>query len=287
MIVENKKPRNKSEWMILNNYKTLQDIEETYKKQALSMQMLLDLQASLVENTHKPSEVGRLRKDSDEIVVTYRDKIAHVPPKEAFVKQELEKLVKYANDTENWVHPVIKAIIIHFWIGYLHPFVDGNGRLARTLFYWYMLKNKYWGVSYLPISLIIKRAPKKYTYAYIYSEQDNLDLTYFIDYNIRKIKKSIDEFIEYAEKAQQENKQIETRLQGVITANDRQKQLVHYLISDNDHFVTITSHLTMNGISRGTARTDILSLEKCGLLTSKKVGTNIRYSANDKLKNLV
>ncbi|HSX06329.1 MAG TPA: Fic family protein [Candidatus Saccharimonadia bacterium] len=288
MIAENKRPRNISDWMILNNHRTLQAVEDIYKNQELSMQMLLELQLSLTENTHKSNEIGRLREDSDEIVVMYRDKIAHVPPKHAFVKQELERLIEYANDTEHWQHPVIKAIIIHFWIGYLHPFVDGNGRLARTLFYWYMLKNKYWGVSYLPISTIIKRAPKKYTYAYIYTEQDNLDLTYFFDYNIWKLKKSIDEFTDYIERAQKENKEIERSLDGVMPiANDRQKQLVHYLLSDTDHFVTITSHMTLSAVSRGTARSDILALEKHGLVQAKKVGTNIRYSATEKLRLLV
>jgi len=56
------------------------------------------------------------------------------------------KLIEFANDeniTTGFIHPVIKAILLHFWIGYLHPFCDGNGRTARALFYWYLLKNDY------------------------------------------------------------------------------------------------------------------------------------------------
>ncbi len=285
MIAENKHPRTKDEWMILNNYRTLQAIDDTYKNQELSLQMLVELQASLTENTHDPEVVGRLRKDSDNIVVEYQGKVAHVPPKEAFVRQELDRLIQYVNDDNNWVHPVIKSIIIHFWIGYLHPFIDGNGRLARTLFYWYMLKNGYWAISYLPISMVIKRAPKKYAYAFIYSEQDNLDMTYFFDYHIKQVKKAIDEFLDYVDRGRQENIEVERNLEGVmLNANDRQKQIVHYLSLDSSNFVTITSHMTLSGVARGTARADILRLKKHGLIEPQKVGTNIRYFATDKLR---
>jgi len=286
MIVENKKPTSKSEWMIMNNYKTLQAIEENYKERELSIEMLLELQSMLTENAIDEPDRGRFRNDEDEIVVNFGHKIAHVPPSEAFVRKELDRLIKYVNDTDNFVHPVMKAISIHFWIGYLHPFVDGNGRLARTLFYWYMIKNEYWAMAYLPISMVIKRAPKQYTYSYIYTEQDNLDLTYFLDYNIKKIVKSIDEFVEYIERIRAENIEVEDKLRELIILNDRQKQSIHYLLADENQYITITTHQNMNRISRGTSRNDILTLEESGLLKSVKFGTNIRYYASDRLRAL-
>ena len=286
MIAENKKPTNRSEWMIMNNYKTLQMVEENYKDRELSIEMLLELQSTLTENAIEEEDRGRFREDEDDIVVKYAGKIAHTPPKHEFLIKELERLIKYVNDNENFIHPVIKAIQIHFWIGYLHPFVDGNGRLARTLFYWYMIKNEYWAMAYLPISMVIKRAPKQYTYSYIYSEQDNYDLTYFLDYNIKKIVKSIDEFVEYVDKIKAENQEVEVKLQKLIVLNDRQKQSIHYLLADDTQYLTVTTHQNMNRISRGTSRTDILSLEESGLLKPVKFGTSIRYYASDQLKGL-
>ncbi|WP_366511954.1 Fic family protein [Maribacter sp.] len=47
------------------------------------------------------------------------------------------------NPKKNFIHPIVKASILHFLIGYIHPFVDGNGRTARAIFYWYLLKNGY------------------------------------------------------------------------------------------------------------------------------------------------
>ena len=286
MIAENKKPTNRSEWMIMNNYKTLQIVEENYKDRELSIEMLLELQSLLTENAIDETDKGRFRKDEDEIVVVYSGKVAHIPPKEDVLLKEINRLIKYVNNNDHFIHPVIKAIQIHFWIGYLHPFVDGNGRLARTLFYWYMIKNEYWAMAYLPISMVIKRSPKNYTYSYIYTEQDNHDLTYFFDYNIKKIVKSIDEFMEYVDKIKAENIEVEDKLRKLIVLNDRQKQSIHYLLADSNQYLTITTHQNMNRISRGTARADIISLEKTGLITPIKYGVNIRYYASDKLRAL-
>lgn len=135
--------RTKSEQMIINNYRVMRKIEEEYQSQPLSMYLLQNLQSQLTEKKTLDEQYnpGELRKDSDEIVVYYDKKIAHIPPKADFVKSELERLITYANDDADFVHPVIKAIQLHFWIGYLHPFPDGNGRLARSIFYWYLFKH--------------------------------------------------------------------------------------------------------------------------------------------------
>ena len=61
-----------------------------------------------------------------------------------------------------FIHPVIKAIIIHFVISFLHPFVDGNGRTVRSFFYWYMLKKGYALTEFLSISRIIYANKVKY-----------------------------------------------------------------------------------------------------------------------------
>ena len=289
MIAENIKPRNSSDQMILNNFKTLSRIDEEYKDSNLSQELLLDMHTQLTKNTFEDGndDVGRFRNDADEIVVKYEGKIAHIPPNEEVLKRELDRLIDYANDTTRFVHPVIKAIVLHFWIGYLHPFVDGNGRIARAIFYWYMLKNNYWAIVYLPISLIIKRAPARYTYSYIFTEQDNLDFTYFYDYNIKQIIKAIHEFKDYASKVSHENAEVNEKLKNSYKINDRQKQLVHYIIADKENHITITSHQKLNGVSRQTAHRDISGLEKNGLLLPEKNGRNVRYYASNKLIALV
>ena len=107
----------------------------------LSREVLIYLQSLLTNDTlENDDEVGRFRRDEDEIVIQ-DTMIYHTPPSESILNRELDALISYANDEEvGFTHPFIKAVILHFWIGFLHPFCDGNGRTARAIFYWYLLK---------------------------------------------------------------------------------------------------------------------------------------------------
>ena len=57
-------------------------------------------------------------------------------------------------------------------LAFIHPFVDGNGRTARSLVYWYMMKKGYWLTEYLSISRIIYRNKAQYEKAFLYTEAD-------------------------------------------------------------------------------------------------------------------
>jgi Fic family protein len=287
-LINKRLPKNESEQMILNNYKTINAITEDYKNQPLSKELLFEMHAMLTENTVDPSEQHRFRKNADEIVVQGQigseEYITHVPPKEAFVLKSIENLIEYANDLDNkFTHPILKAIMLHFWIGYIHPFTDGNGRLARSIFYWYLLRKGYWTFMYLPISTIIKKAPLQYAMAYIYSEQDNLDLTYFNDFHIQKIIQSIDEFEEYLDTKIKENKSIDRLLDAKFSLNDRQKQLLHYLVSDLDPSVSVSSHSLLHTVSRQTAIRDLGYLEEKKLIQPKRSGKFVKYYPTERL----
>ena len=290
MLLENRQPKDKSEQMIVNNYKTIKALEEDYKEKKLSKDMLFEMHRLITKDTLDTEKQGRYRKDKENIVVADATKlIYHVPPKENFVDSQIDKLIKYANDEDDdsFTHPIIKAIFLHFWIGYLHPFYDGNGRLARTIFYWYLLRKNYWAIMYIPISLAIKKAPSQYGMAYVYSEQDDFDLTYFYDFHIRKIVESLKDFNNYVLRKTQENKKTEKLLHTNFTLNERQKQVLHYLIvRDESGYTTPSAHQTLYGISRPTAISDLKDLERKGLVISKKVGLYVKYYATNKLRNL-
>ena len=289
MLIQKRQPRNESEQMILNNFKTMTSISEDFKKRELSLELLFEMHSMLTKETIDVSEQNRLRKDEDEIVVQgqigQEEYITHIPPSHDFVKKEINRLIDYANDTgsKNFTHPIIKAILLHFWIGYLHPFTDGNGRLARAIFYWYLLRKDYWTFMYLPISTIIKKAPIQYAMAYIYSEQDELDSTYFFDFHIKKILQAINEFEVYLDEKVKENNQIEKSITGKFNLNERQKQLIYYLISDRDPSVSVSSHMVLHSISRQTASKDLGMLENYKLITPKRSGKFIKYYPSDSL----
>jgi Fic family protein len=253
--------------------------------------MLLDLHAMLVSGTTDDGDVGRFRRDKEAIVVedAASGAIYHIPPPVTFLKREIKRLIEFANDEtakQRFVHPFIKAVILHFWIGYLHPFTDGNGRLARTIFYWYLVRRGYWAFAYLPISRVIKNSPAQYRKAYVYSEQDDNDLTYFIDYIVRKVGQAMLEFESYRKRKAAENLKMAQVARKKYRLNDRQIQLLRYIYKDSGATTSIKTHTRVYGVSRVTAQKDLEELEKLGFLNSEKVGRERSFRATEKTAEL-
>lgn len=291
MLREGRKPKNKSEQMIVNSYLSMKSIEDKYKDEAMSLELLLELHGQITDNTiDSEGERPRMRKQGDPVFISdeINGYVYHEGPEADFVKKELNKLIMFANDEagEQFIHPIIKAIMLHFWIGYLHPFTDGNGRLARLIFYWYLIKKGYWAFAYLPISKVIKRAPMQYIMAYVHSEQDDNDLNYFIDYNVKRIESAVKEFKEYLDKQSKENLKMKKKCDEKYNFNSRQVILLQYFFGDVDGSTTISAHMNINQVSRMTANNDLKDLVKKGFILSRKKGRNVSYHGTDKIKEL-
>ena len=184
MIKNKKDPKGKSEQMIMNNYLTMNKIQDEWKDREMSLELLFEIHDSISKKTLDKKDIGRLRKNKDKIDIYDENsgEIAYHCPDEKFIKEEIVRLIDFANDKlgEEFLHPLLKAIILHFWIGFLHPFTDGNGRTARAIFYWYLIKHGYWAMPFIPISKQIISAQGQYRDAFLYTEQDDLDFNYFL-----------------------------------------------------------------------------------------------------------
>ena len=274
MLREGRKPRTRGEMMIKNNYTTMLRIKDRLTKK-LSIELLCDIQKSITDETLADgSASGRLRKSDDIVVVDTDGTVLHTPPNAGELKERLQALCDFANSSseESFIHPVVKAAMLHFWLGYIHPFVDGNGRTARALFYWYLMKNKYWLVEFLPVSRIILKAPAKYKMAYLYSEKDDNDLTYFIRFHLRAFHLSIEDLKKYISRKQQELHEAQILLKRLRTLNHRQQELINHAIHHPESIYTIYRHMSIHGTVYQTARNDLLQLVKRGLLTLEKQG---------------
>jgi Fic family protein len=187
MIRTQRPPSDTSEQMILNNFRTMQRIRGL-KQEGLTPELVFELHRMLTENTlADASAAGRLRRPQDRVrVQDMYNEVYHTPPPAEELEGRLRAMCDFANGRtpDAFMHPVIRAIILHFWLAYDHPFVDGNGRCARALFYWSMLRHNYWLCEYLAISQIIRKAPTRYYRAFLYTETDENDLTYFILYHL-------------------------------------------------------------------------------------------------------
>jgi Fic family protein len=194
-------------------------------------------------------------------------------------------LCAFANQSseDSFIHPVVKASILHFWLAYEHPFVDGNGRTSRAIFYWYLIKNKYWLAEFLPISRIILKAPSKYKMAFLYAEKDDEDITYFLRFQLRAFRLSIEDLKQYVRNKQEELSEAARMLKRLPGLNHRQHEIISHAIRHPDTIYTIARHMTTHNVVYQTARADLLLLVKRGLFTKKKVGRNFVFFAHDEL----
>jgi len=263
MLRTSRRPETHAEKMIYNNYQTILKIKDFVNK-PLSDEMLLELHKSMtVDTLEKPDWSGRFRNSADEpIVVGDVDGTLYVPPVPEKIADMLKILYDYANmkNEKRFIHPVIKATILHFYLSYIHPFNDGNGRTARALFYWYMLSKGYWMMEYLTISRIFIQAPGQYKRSFLYTEIDDLDLTYFISFHTKAIIIAIKKLIEYIRDKKKEIVGIGHHLRKYPDLNERQRDLLRHAIDNSDSQYTIEAHQKINSVTYETARKDLTSL---------------------------
>jgi Fic family protein len=283
MLREGRKPRDRSEQMIYNNYLSMQMIKK-HLSEPLSIELMNKIHAHMTENTlDDPSWAGRFRTPADdEIHILDRDgqTVLHVPPKSVDVPALMQKLCNYVNSDgeDEFIHPVIKGILIHFWIAYVHPYMDGNGRTARALFYWHMLRHGYWLFEYLSISAAILSARSQYYRSFLYSEIDDNDATYFIFYNLQTIHKAIEKLGSYVERKQKEKRHAYRFAVKYPSLNLRQRALLASAIEKPHDVFTIEVHSNVHGVTYQTARTDLLGLKDMGLLQMRKEGKKFAFT---------
>lgn len=275
MLRSGRKPKDHAEQMIFNNFNTIKKIKEV-SDQPLSVDILNRLQISMTENTIEPAALGRFRTADEQIRVVDNatGEELHLPPPAGELSKRVQLMCDYANaeDGYGFVHPIVKAMILHFWLAYDHPYVDGNGRTARALFYWYMLRKKYWSAEFISISRIIKQAPAKYKYAYLYSEHDEQDITYFLYFHLDSLCKALQDLKEYVSRKTREIREAASSLAKFPDINYRQSKLLYHALTHRGMIYQIDIHRNTWGITYETARTDLLGLVARGLLIKNKKG---------------
>lgn len=282
--------RTPDEKMIVGNYKMMLCAWER-RKEPLSLQLIQDLHREGVEGIDDDEYRPGAFKDTDDVVVSDgRGGIAHQPPPAATLVQRLEALIEWVNsdhtttNTASYIHPLIKAIILHFAIGFEHPFHDGNGRVARALFYWYVFKEGFPAFRYIAISSLLKRAPVKYGMSYMYTETDEMDLTYFVDYQCRMITEAIELFQENYDVALKSIREFEkflfdSGLYGKLS--DKQRTVFNVASSNRARHFT-ANNVRMNlGCSYNTAATILNGLVDLNLFKKRKEGKVWVYSMLD------
>ena len=278
MLRTGRRPRTRGERMILNNYRAMQAVREM-KDRPLTAAAVLALHATVTRDTlGAPDAAGRLQLPDDarvKVVDARSEQVLHVPPPAETLPARMDAMVRFAEEglgDGSFLHPVVQAIVLHFWLAYDHPFEDGNGRTARALFYWSMLRRGYWMVEFMSISRFLKDAPAQYARAFLHTETDGNDLTYFIVHQIDVILRALDALDEYVRTKTEQVQQVERMLRRSSNLNHRQLALLAHALRHPGAEYTTRSHRTSHAVAYATARADLFRLAELEWLERRRVG---------------
>jgi len=287
MLRSGRKPRDRAERMIHNNFEAMRLIRRLASK-PLTPDLVLEIHSRVTSDTlSDPADAGRLRQTDDVVVEDARDQTElHRPPPAAELELRMARMCEFANEKtpDHYIHSIARATLLHFWLAYDHPFVDGNGRTARALFYWSMLRSGYWLSEFISISHILRKAPVKYARSYLYAESDENDATYFVLYQLGVLERSVSALHKYIRRKMSEIRKMQTLLQRSQEFNHRQMALLSHALGDKYGQFTVASHANSHNVTRQTSRNDLVRLEALGLLTSIKAGRGLVFYPVDELE---
>lgn len=290
MLRTGREPRDNSERMIVNNYLAMERVRELVDA-PLSPDLVRELHRIVTEGTlDNPGAAGQLQDDNDLRVSVWGDgdQLLYRPPPVEELPTRLQALCDFANGTDGgpYMPTVLRAVTIHFMVGYDHYFEDGNGRTARALFYWSMLRGGYWMTEYMSISRILRLAKSKYAQSFLVTEDDEGDLTHFFIYHLGIIQRAIRDLHTYLDAKSAEVRDVQVRLRSVPGEfNYRQLAIIENAVRDAGGHYTINSHRRSHMISVETARQDLMGLQRRGLLDRVKVGRQFVWVPVDGLSD--
>lgn len=269
MLRKKKSPQNKSQKMIVNNYNTIQYIVE-HKDEPLTEELLLTIHRLMTEKTlDNPEDAGHFRTNDNVVVADMVEgDVIYTPPSFQEIPEFVESLCDFFNNDNprTFIHPIIRGIIVHFMLAFMHPFVDGNGRTARALFYWYMLKEGYKLTEYMSISRVIAKSKSSYEKAFRYVENDGNDMGYFVAYNLGALEKSFHQLRDYIQRKRRE-KRAASSFMMAGNINQRQALVLQRLKEEPDTIFTVKDVQDQFSVSSMTARKDLSDLVQQGYLT--------------------
>ncbi|NJN72590.1 MAG: Fic family protein [Limnothrix sp. RL_2_0] len=292
-----RKPRTPDEKMIVGNFNMMK-LAWTSRNENLSLDLIKELHIAGVQGIHDNKYYPGMIRNTDDIeIVDEMGETVYIPPPSEGLTKRLKDLVKWSNsqhddiESRNFLHPLVKAIALHFAIGYEHPFYDGNGRVARSLFYWYLFKNEFAAFRYIAISSYLKKAPAKYAKSYLYTETDDMDLTYFLDYQCSVIIRAVNTF---RDTYKNRLKDIEKFDQWLFTSglykqlNEKERIVFHAAKNEYVTYLTVNELKESLNCSYNTAAKILNKLVDLKLFKKEKKGREWTFSMLDKkviLKN--
>ena len=207
-------------------YENLEDYSPSKEKSFLKAHQ--NLMEGLIENS------GKYRNQS--VGIVKGSKIQHLAPPFGNVSYLMKNLFEYLQKSDEI--ELIKSCVFHYEMEFIHPFLDGNGRMGR-LWQTLILMEKYPIFEFLPFETLINKDQEKYYKALAESDKSG-DSTKFIEYMLGVINDSISELLNFNNR----------------TLNEKDR--LEYFVSLNKIKFTRKDYMNIfKGISSATASRDL------------------------------
>lgn len=211
-------------------------------------------------------------------VYVVSDRVEHSGLDYKKVPQFMKSLIEFAN-TEDDINDLVKAAIIHFYIAFVHPYFDGNGRIARLVHLWFLIQKGYQSALFIPFSSQIEKSRKAYYDAYTTIEENKkisgkIDVTPFIMYFINNV---YNKMIEASTTIETLSVYDDAVKAGKIT--EKETKLWKFVLSfyGTEEFSTKRLEKNYGDAAYATIRGFVLKFEDLGLLSSVKYGPRVKY----------
>lgn len=214
----------------------------------------------------------------DDAVYIRSDHVEHTGISYKFLPKYMRDLLRFINDEDD-IDDLVKAAIIHFYIAYLHPYFDGNGRTARLVHLCFLIQKDYGSALFIPFSGRIEKSRKAYYDAFTAVEKNRkisgvVDVTPFIMYFINNVYNKIPDDTLVSDTLSVYSSALSS---GQIT--EKEEKLWQFVLSfyGTEEFSTKQLEKDFGNAAYATIRSFVLKFQKLGLLAVKSYGARNKY----------
>jgi Fic family protein len=261
-------------------------------EQPLTAERLFGWHAHLfsdVRTTADKFRVGVWRDDSEGPMRVVsgpigKEKVHYIAPAASLLEKEMSQFLEWFNSGAQ-PDPLLKAAIAHFWFVGIHPFEDGNGRIARAIAEMCLARSDKSAQRFYSMSAQILEERNDYYRVLEDAQKGTLDITEWLSWFLGCLNRAIEKSEGLSEEAIKKESFWSGLSERNITINDRQKKVLNMLLSHFDGKLTTTKWAKITKCSQDTALLDIRALIEGGVLEQEAGGgRSTSYKLREKIK---
>ena len=203
-----------------------------------------------------------------------KEKVHFEAPSAEKVPKEMPGFLHWLNDTQE-LDPVIKAAIAHLWFVTIHPFDDGNGRIARAIADMQLARADQSKQRFYSMSAQIVKERSDYYDILENTQKGSLDITQWLEWFLDCLYRSMEYTEHTIDKIIERSYFWENN--RYIEFNSRQQKMLQVLLDDFFGKLNVSKWAKMTKISTDTALRDIQDLVKKGILEQEGGGRSTSY----------